>query len=96
MIDNSTKDIKVNYGVKLFDPRWIKKKKKIFERDGNKCVICKYQGPDLIAHHKQYHYIKRLQMHLDPWDYNDKYLITLCKSCHRRGHYRYNVPIKFI
>ena len=31
-----------------------------------------------------------------PWDYDDKYLITLCKDCHNRGHAKYVVPKKFI
>lgn len=96
MIHTGANDLKVNYGVKLFDPRWIKKRNKILERDGHKCVICKKQESNLVVHHKQYHYIKRLQLHVDPWDYNDRYLITLCKSCHNRGHNKYKIPIKYI
>lgn len=87
---------KVHYGEKLFDPRWIAKKKIILERDNRKCVICGKSEGKLHVHHKQYHFKKRLQVHVDPWDYNDNLLVTLCESCHSRGHYRYKVPIKYI
>jgi 5-methylcytosine-specific restriction endonuclease McrA len=85
-----------NYREKLFDPQWIKKKKKILARDNNKCVICGKSETGLIVHHRQYHYIRRLQKHVDPWDYNDNLLITLCENCHNRGHYRFKVPIKYL
>lgn len=89
-------DNKVYYGEKLFDPRWIKKKKHILNRDNSKCIICGKSEGRLIVHHKQYRFIKRLQKHVDPWDYPDDLLVTLCESCHSRGHYRYKVPIKYI
>jgi len=87
---------KVHYGEKLFDPRWIEKKKQILNRDNNKCVICRKTEVKLQVHHKQYHFIKRLQIHVDSWDYNDNLLISLCESCHSRGHYRYKVPMKYV
>lgn len=89
-------DYKVNYAEKLFDTRWASKRNAILNRDGNKCVICSKSNGKLQVHHKQYHYIKRLQKHVDPWDYDDKYLITLCESCHNRGHSKFQVPVKFI
>ncbi|GAA4511689.1 hypothetical protein GCM10023173_04730 [Sphingobacterium thermophilum] len=87
---------KVYYGEKLFDRRWIEKRKAILERDGNKCVICERSDVKLIVHHRQYHFNKRLQKHVDPWDYTDDLLITLCESCHSRGHRLYEVPVKYI
>lgn len=87
---------KLYYGEKLFDPRWIEKKKTILLRDENKCVICGKSNVKLHVHHKQYHFIKRLQLHVEPWEYNNNLLITLCESCHNRGHYRYKVPVKYI
>ncbi len=60
-------DNKVYYGEKLFDTRWIEKKKKILSRDNNQCVICGKTGVKLHVHHKQYHFIKRLQKHVAPW-----------------------------
>ncbi|RYD80508.1 MAG: HNH endonuclease [Sphingobacteriales bacterium] len=82
--------------VSLFDPRWKVKRKQILERDNYKCRICGNSEGHLSVHHKQYHFIKRLQKHLDPWDYVDKLMITVCESCHNRGHHKYKVPIKYI
>jgi hypothetical protein len=79
------------YGGLLFDPRWKQKRTEILARDGGRCVICTETG-DLQVHHRQYHFIKELQCFKVPWDYEDKLLITLCKSCHNRGHSKYKVP----
>lgn len=87
---------KVNYGAKLFDPRWLRKRKAILKRDGHMCVVCKTSDLKLQVHHKQYHFIKRLQKHVDPWDYDDRYLVTLCERCHGRGHSKFQVPLKYI
>ncbi|MCH8555976.1 MAG: hypothetical protein LAT76_12520, partial [Schleiferiaceae bacterium] len=88
--------MKVYYGEKLFDDKWKQKRDEILSRDGKKCVICGKSEGKLHVHHKQYHFIKRLQRHVDPWDYDDKYLITLCESCHSRGHSKFKVPVKYI
>jgi 5-methylcytosine-specific restriction endonuclease McrA len=93
---NRPEALKVNYGEKLFDPRWKERRQKILKRDQHRCVICQQAGGKLEIHHKQYHFIKRLMKHVDPWDYHDRYLITLCESCHRRGHYKFQVPIKYL
>ena len=87
---------KVYYGEKLFDQRWLEKRRKILARDNNKCVICGKSEGQMQVHHKQYHFIKRLETHVEPWKYNDNLLVTLCESCHRRGHYRYKVPVKYL
>lgn len=87
---------RVYYGEKLFDSKWKAKRKTILHRDNYRCVICSKSEGRLHVHHKQYHYIKRLGKHVDPWDYRDHLLTTLCESCHNRGHYRYKVPIKYI
>lgn len=87
---------RINYGEKLFDLRWKNKRKQILDRDSNKCKICGKSEGKLHVHHKQYHFIKRLQIHVDPWDYDNKLMIAVCESCHSRGHYRYKVPIKYI
>lgn len=87
---------KVFYGSKLFDPRWKEKRKIILERDGYKCTICGTSEGKLQVHHKQYHFIRRLQRHVDPWDYEEKLMVTLCESCHNRGHNKFKVPIKYL
>ena len=80
------------YREKLLDKRWEIKRNQILKRDNFHCVICgnsKY----LVVHHKLYHYSKILNRFFDPWDYKDSYLITLCESCHKRGHELYNIPV---
>lgn len=80
-----------SYKGKLFDPKWQRKRKHILERDHFKCVLCNSTG-GLSVHHKQYHFSTKLNRYRDPWEYADKYLITLCESCHRRGHAKFEVP----
>lgn len=87
---------KVFYGAKLFDPRWKEKRIKILQRDQHKCTICQATDVKLQVHHKQYHFIKRLEKHVEPWDYSDHLLVTLCKDCHDRGHKLYEIPTKYI
>ncbi|OAV65302.1 hypothetical protein Barb6XT_02476 [Bacteroidales bacterium Barb6XT] len=84
-----------SYREKLFDKRWQAKREAILKRDTRCCIICG-SSEKLMVHHKQYHFIKRLNIHSDPWDYNDKYLVTLCHSCHTRGHDKFKIPIKYI
>lgn len=80
------------YGALLFDPRWKSKRKEILERDGHACVICKH-NKNTQVHHRQYHFVLRDNKFKDPWDYAPNFLITLCESCHKRGHSKYKVPI---
>ena len=80
-----------SYRELLFDRRWLEKRSKILARDNFKCVICGSEQ-DLVVHHKQYHVNSRGEKFL-PWQYADRYLVTLCKSCHQRGHKLYNIPI---
>jgi hypothetical protein len=84
-----------SYGHLLFDPRWRSKRSEIMARDKECCVICK--GTDeLLVHHRQYQYVKAAKGFKVPWDYPDHLLITLCKSCHQRGHSKFKVPIVII
>ena len=64
----------MTYSDKLKDPRWQKKRLKILERDGWKCVVCTNDKNTLHVHHLRYQG--------NPWDCPDKYLITLCERCH--------------
>lgn len=81
----------IPYRELLFDSRWLIKKAKIIKRDNYRCAICGNESP-LVVHHKRYHYNIRRAKKNDPWDYDDKYLITLCQSCHREGHKQYKIP----
>lgn len=66
----------MKYSEKLKDPRWQKKRLEIFERDEWACQRCGDDTETLNVHHLLY------QKGKEPWDYEDKLLITLCSSCH--------------
>src|SRR5690606_22999315 len=83
------------YGATLLDIRWKNKRKEILSRDGGKCVICR-STDKLQVHHRQYHFVQRLNRFKDPWEYDNNLMITLCQSCHSRGHYKYTVPTKYL
>jgi 5-methylcytosine-specific restriction endonuclease McrA len=88
------------YRELLFDKRWREKREEILRRDNFKCAICGKSAKDgevkLTVHHKQYHYNKKKGKHSDPWDYENRYFTTLCDNCHKRGHAKFEVPIKYI
>lgn len=63
------------YSDKLKNPKWQKKRLEILERDGFKCKLCGDEETELQVHHKKY-------SDGNPWDADDKNLITLCKHCH--------------
>ena len=83
------------YGASLFDPRWKAKRKEILERDGNKCKNCG-ANDTLQIHHRQYHFSRTLNTFREPWEYPDNLIITLCQTCHQKGHKLYKVPTKYI
>ena len=80
------------YNDLLLSPLWINKRKKILIRDNNRCRSCG-KSERLDVHHRQYHIIKSTGKFKLPWEYNDRYLITLCENCHYSGHELIKVPI---
>ena len=84
-----------SYGHLLFDPRWKAKRNEIMARDNGCCVICK-SSDELQVHHRQYQFVKSANGFKVPWDYPNELLITLCTSCHQRGHSKFKVPILII
>lgn len=88
-------EAQIPYRELLLDKKWMEKRAHIIKRDGFKCAICgsKFR---LVVHHKQYHFNTRTNKKFAPWDYDDKYLVTLCESCHRRGHQSFKIPKKNI
>ena len=84
-----------SYGAKLSDKRWKEFRKKIINRDLNKCVVCNSLD-NLQVHHKQYHFSKLSRTFKEPWEYDSIYLITLCKKCHQKGHSKYKILTKYI
>jgi len=80
-----------NYNSLLKHPKWFKKRNQILSRDGNACVICRSKFK-LQVHHRQYHINTKTGRFLAPWEYEPKYLITLCSNCHQTGHTKIKVP----
>lgn len=66
----------MTYSDKLKDPRWQKKRLEVLQRDNWTCTECGSTKATLHVHHKNYSY------DVNPWDYQDRILVTLCESCH--------------
>src|SRR5690349_502494 len=64
------------YFEKLKDPRWQKRRLEIFKRDEFCCTSCLSGSETLHIHHRYYDF------NLEPWDYPDDALTTLCEDCH--------------
>src|SRR5690606_6779002 len=79
------------YGALLFTKEWKNKRLEILNKDGHCCVICK-SNEGLQVHHRQYHFVVDQNQFKLPWEYPNNLLITLCESCHKRGHSQYKVP----
>ena len=62
-----------DYQLKLKDTRWQRKRIKILNRDDCYCVVCG-EETNLQVHHIAYNG--------EPWDVDDRFLVTLCKDCH--------------
>lgn len=65
------------YKEKLKDTRWRKRRREILVRDNFKCQKCNHRSYYNEVHHVVY------KFGLDPWDYEDEYLLTLCRNCHQ-------------
>jgi 5-methylcytosine-specific restriction endonuclease McrA len=65
----------ITYREKLRDARWQKKRLNILQRDNWKCVECQSEEKNLQVYHILY-------LKIDPWDYADDLLQTLCDDCH--------------
>lgn len=82
----------IAYNDLLKTPQWAAKRKEILHRDGHRCRNC--QSPQgLQVHHRQYHQMGASGVFFFPWNYPNKYLITLCHACHKAGHEKYRVPV---
>jgi hypothetical protein len=79
-----------SYSEKLKSPKWQKKRLKIFERDSWKCRFCQSEERTLHVHHTEY------IPGLDPWEYDDNLLLTLCEMCHNSDHLMNGALTKFI
>jgi hypothetical protein len=70
----------MTYSEKLLTRKWQEKRVRIFERDNfkckNECCKNKIDNQRLEIHHLMY------MGGIDPWDYSNDMLITLCNVCH--------------
>jgi 5-methylcytosine-specific restriction endonuclease McrA len=80
------------YGALLKRPEWSIKREMILKRDGHHCRSCG-SANNLQVHHRQYHKFSATGEYKRPWDYNDRYLITLCLDCHKTGHIYFKIPV---
>ena len=64
------------YSEQLKSPHWQRKRLEVMQRDNFTCVACGEKESQLQVHHGVY--LKGV----NPWEYDDKYLHTLCKNCH--------------
>lgn len=79
------------YGAALLDKRWKQKRIEILNRDKYQCRNCGAKD-SLQVHHRQYHFQIRVRKYKQPWDYPNSLMITLCNTCHQRGHQLFKVP----
>lgn len=80
------------YSEQLRSIHWLKRREQILNRDHNRCRNCQSDRA-LQIHHKQYHTFKKSGNFKRPWEYDQRYLITLCSRCHEIGHNKFKVPI---
>lgn len=72
---------------------WKAKREIILARDNHRCTMCgKEESPDTILHVHHKHYIYGL----DPWEYKDSELTTLCEKCHSKIHLEGDVPVYYL
>ena len=71
---------------------WRSKRQRILERDENRCRNCG-SSKGLQVHHRQYHVCKVTSKKLAPWCYDERYLVTLCETCHKYGHHHHRIPV---
>ena len=83
----------INYDDLLKSPRWLDKRNIILERDHHKCCYCGsiYK---LQVHHKYYSKYPNGKK-VDPWNYSNDALITLCDKCHKKVHQRKTIKVYY-
>lgn len=69
------KKTKTTYAEKLLDPKWQKKRLGILNRDSFTCQNCGDDSKTLHVHHRCY-------SKGEPWEIDNRHLVTLCESCH--------------
>jgi 5-methylcytosine-specific restriction endonuclease McrA len=80
----------ITYNKLLLLEPWRRKREVILRRDKNKCRNCG-SAKQLQIHHRQYHVHPVTGDKRDPWDYDNRFLVTLCETCHASGHKQYSI-----
>ena len=80
------------YSDLLHTTEWRNKREKILKRDNYRCVYCGRRHAKLHVHHKYYSAYPNGVL-VDPWNYPDDALITLCSYCHQRVHTRKKIKV---
>lgn len=73
------------YSDLLHTAEWRNKRERILKRDNYRCVYCGRRHVKLHVHHKYYSAYPNGVL-VDPWNYPDDALITLCAYHHQRIH----------
>jgi hypothetical protein len=79
-----------SYSEKLRDPRWQKKRLEILERDLWICQRCCDTETTLHVHHCYYNNT------LEPWEYPNESLVTLCENCHKTEKDEFQLVINML
>lgn len=82
-----------SYSDLLNTEEWRNKRLKIIKRDNCRCVYCGNRF-HLHVHHKYYSAYPNGVL-VDPWNYPDDALITLCAYCHQRVHARKKIKVYY-
>lgn len=80
-----------SYSDLLNTEEWRNKRLKIVKRDNCRCTYCGNRF-HLHVHHKYYSAYPNGVL-VDPWNYPDDALITLCSYCHQRVHARKKIKV---
>lgn len=81
----------ISYSDLLNTEEWRNKRLKIIKRDNCRCIYCGNRF-HLHVHHKYYSAYPNGVL-VDPWNYPDDALITLCSYCHQRVHARKKIKV---
>ena len=76
----SKKAVKEFYTEAIKNPLWQKKRLQILSRDNFTCQICGHDDKTLHVHHLYY------ESGMNPWEYPEDAMITLCEDCHKSEH----------
>lgn len=78
------------YSEKLKSPLWQRKRLEVMQRDNFKCSCCSNDKIQLQVHHIEYF------ESLEPWEYPNDMLVTLCEPCHSKELIRFKYENKLL